>query len=94
MTLTLTLRTQPPARVAAGALIPERLQGLAASDVAALTVRAGRETLNVGDLFEVSGCGDDRVTFVGGLRRVSGTPKTQHSATASCRCTQASTSAQ
>jgi formylmethanofuran dehydrogenase subunit C len=72
MTLTLMLRTQPPARVAAGTLIPERLQGLAASDVAALTVRAGRETLNVGDLFEVSGCGDDQVTFVGGLRRVDG----------------------
>ena len=29
MTLTLTLRTQPPARVAMGALAPERLQGLA-----------------------------------------------------------------
>jgi formylmethanofuran dehydrogenase subunit C len=72
MTLTLTLRTQPPARVAMGALAPERLQGLAASEVAALTVRAGRETLNIGDLFEVSGCGDDQVTFVGGLRRVDG----------------------
>ena len=72
MTLTLMLRTQPPARVAAGALIPERLKGLAASDVAALTVRCGREMVAVGDLFEVSGCGDDQVTFVGGLRRVDG----------------------
>ena len=37
MTLMLKLRTQPPARLAAGALIPERLQGLGKSDVAALT---------------------------------------------------------
>ena len=56
MTLTLTLRTQPPARVRGGrARPPSGCSGLAASEVAALTVRCGRETLTVGDLFEVSG---------------------------------------
>lgn len=72
MTLALLLRTEPPARVAAAALIPERLQGLAASEVAALTVRCGREAVAVGDLFEVSGSSDEAVGFVGGLRRVDG----------------------
>ena len=72
MTLTLALKTQPPARVAVGALAPERLQGLAASDVAALTVRCGREMVVVGDLFDVSGSGDDQVTVLGDLRRVDG----------------------
>ena len=72
MTLTLTLRTQPPARIAAAALIPERLRGLDATEVSALTVRCGRRTLNVGDLFEVSGTGDEQLAFAGDLRRVDG----------------------
>lgn len=55
MTLTLTLRTNPPARVLAAPLIPERLRGLDASAVAALPLRCGGETVAVGDLFEVSG---------------------------------------
>jgi formylmethanofuran dehydrogenase subunit C len=70
VTLTLTLRTEPPARVTAAGLIPERLQGLRASEVAALTVRCGRQTVAVGDLFEVSGAGDDQLELVGDLRRV------------------------
>lgn len=72
MTLTLELATQPPARVAAGGLIPERLQGLGASDVAALTLRCGRQNVAVGDLFEASGSVDDQVTFAGDLRLVDG----------------------
>jgi formylmethanofuran dehydrogenase subunit C len=72
VTLTLTLRTEPRARIAAGALTPERLHGLDASEAAALTVRCGRQTLNVGDLFEVSGAGDEQLAFAGDLRRVDG----------------------
>jgi formylmethanofuran dehydrogenase subunit C len=72
MTLMLKLRTQPPARVAAGALIPERLQGLGESEVAALIVRCGRETIAVGDLFEVSGEGGHHLVVAGDLRRVDG----------------------
>lgn len=70
MTLTLKLRTQPPGRVAADVLIPERLQGLAASDVAKLTLRCGRGTIAVGDLFEVSGEGGPHMLVAGDLRRL------------------------
>jgi formylmethanofuran dehydrogenase subunit C len=72
VTLTLTLRTQPPARVAAAALIPERLRGLAVSDVAGLSLRCGRERLAVGELFEVSGAGDEELVLAGDLRRLDG----------------------
>jgi formylmethanofuran dehydrogenase subunit C len=75
MTLILRLRTQPPAPLAAGELLPERVEGLAASEVAALTLRCGRDTLTVGDVFNVSGEGvqhvaGDAVAFAGDLRRV------------------------
>jgi formylmethanofuran dehydrogenase subunit C len=70
MTLTLTLRMQPPARIAAEGLIPERLHGLAASEVAAMRWRCGRQTLAVGELFDVSGTGDEQLVLAGDLRRV------------------------
>jgi formylmethanofuran dehydrogenase subunit C len=72
VTLTLTLRTQPPARLAAGALIPERLEGLSASAVAALALRCGRETLSVGDLFDVSGQAGRHLAVAGDLSWVDG----------------------
>ena len=72
MTLTLAPRTQPPGRVRADPLTPDRLQGLSASEVAALTVRCGREMLAVGELFEVSGAGDELVVLAGDVRRVDG----------------------
>lgn len=64
MTLTLTLRTQPPARVLAAPLIPERLRALNASAVAAIPLRCGGETVAVGDLFEVSGAGTEEEALV------------------------------
>jgi formylmethanofuran dehydrogenase subunit C len=70
VTLTLTLRAQPPARVRASPLIPERLQGLGAAEVADLTVRCGRETPAVGELFDVTGVGDGQLRLAGDLRRV------------------------
>lgn len=70
MTMTLKLRAQPAARVAAGTLTPDRLEGLAASDVAALTVRCGRETVAIGDLFEVCGQPGQHVAIAGDLSRV------------------------
>ena len=72
MALTLSLRTRPPARVRAQALTPERLTGLGASEVAGLTVRCGRQTLAVGELFEVSGAGDGQLVLSGDLRFVDG----------------------
>jgi formylmethanofuran dehydrogenase subunit C len=72
VTLTLTLRTAPAARVWAGGLVSALLQGLGASEVASLTVRCGRETLAVGEMFEVSGTADERLVLCGDLRRVEG----------------------
>jgi formylmethanofuran dehydrogenase subunit C len=72
VTLTLTLRTQPPARVQAAGLIPERLHRLGRSEVAAVSVRCGREALAVGDLFDVSGAGAEQLVLAGDLRRVDG----------------------
>ena len=72
MTLTLTLRSPPPARVWAPVLNPERLHGLRPSDVAALTVRCGGEMLAVGELFEVSGAPGDELVLSGDLRRLDG----------------------
>lgn len=72
MTLTLTLRAEPPGRVTAAPLIPERLRGLNASAAAALELRCGGETATVGDLFEVSGAGSEERELVleGDLRRL------------------------
>ncbi|MGO9819609.1 MAG: formylmethanofuran dehydrogenase subunit C [Solirubrobacteraceae bacterium] len=72
MTLTLTLQSPPPARLLVAGVIPERLDGLGRSEVAALKVRCGREMLAVGELFEVSGACDDQLVLVGDLRRVDG----------------------
>jgi formylmethanofuran dehydrogenase subunit C len=72
MTLTLTLRAQPPTRVWAAEIDPGRLVGLGTSEVAALPVRCGRQTLSVGDLFGVTGAGDQRLVLAGDLRRVDG----------------------
>jgi formylmethanofuran dehydrogenase subunit C len=74
VTLTLTLRTEPPARVLAGPLIPERLRGLNAAAVAALALRCGGETVVAGDLFEVSGAGSEaeELVLAGDLGRFDG----------------------
>jgi formylmethanofuran dehydrogenase subunit C len=72
VTLTLALRSQPAARVWAPILHPGRLLGLSASEVAALTVRCGREMIAVAELFQVSGTGDDELVLVGDLRRLDG----------------------
>ncbi len=74
MTLTLTVRTQLPARVDAAPLIPERLRGLHGSAVADLPVRCGTDTVAVGDLFEVFGAGaeEEELVLAGDLRRMDG----------------------
>jgi len=63
VTLTLELQTAPPGRVDAAALT------LPGDDVAARTLRCGRERLLVGDLFAVSGRHDGSVRLAGDLRR-------------------------
>jgi formylmethanofuran dehydrogenase subunit C len=72
VTLTLSLRSVPRARVAAAPLIPERLRGLGASEIARVEVRCGGEMLAVGDLFDVSGVADEQLVLAGDLRRFDG----------------------
>ena len=73
MSITLTLREAPPARVDAASLTPERLTALNAGRVAGLPLRCGRETVAVGDLFEVGGyVGDGTVALAGDLRLLDG----------------------
>jgi formylmethanofuran dehydrogenase subunit C len=69
VTLTLTLRTQPPARVDATPLVPERLSELDADEIAAVTLRCGAERVPVGELFEVTGAADEELELAGDLRR-------------------------
>jgi formylmethanofuran dehydrogenase subunit C len=73
VTLTLTLRTPPPSRVRAAVLAPDRLAGVTAARVAGLTVRCGRETVAVGDLFDLSGAPrGEELVLTGDLARVDG----------------------
>ncbi len=72
MTLTLTLRTPPAARVLAAGLVPARLRGLDGSEIAAVEVRCAREMVPLGDLFDVSGTADEQLVLVGDLRRFDG----------------------
>ena len=73
MSITLTLREAPPARVDASPLTPERLTALNAGRVAGLTLRCGRATLTVGELFVIDGyVGDGTLTLAGDLRLLDG----------------------
>lgn len=72
MTLTLTLRNPPPARVTAFSLTPERLLGLPVPEIAAVKLRCGREMAAVGDLFGVAGTADEQLVLDGDLRRFDG----------------------
>ena len=73
MSITLTLRNSPPARVDASPLTPERLTPLNAGRVAGLPLRCGRETIEVGELFEIDGyVGDRTLTLAGDLHLLDG----------------------
>jgi formylmethanofuran dehydrogenase subunit C len=72
VTLTLTQRAAPPAHVDASGLSASALDGLAERDVAALTLRCGRERLQVGELFDVAGRCDGDLVLVGDLRLFDG----------------------
>jgi formylmethanofuran dehydrogenase subunit C len=72
VTLTLTLRSQPPCLVDAAPLIPERLSGFESDEVAAMTLRCGGDRIPIGDLFDVSGDGGEELILAGDLRRFDG----------------------
>ena len=72
MTLTLTLRESPVAPLDAAALSPDRLAGSSRPEIEALELWHGNRRATVGELFDVSGAGEDDVRVVGDLARVAG----------------------
>jgi formylmethanofuran dehydrogenase subunit C len=70
MSLELTLHTAPEAPLEAEALSPDRLAGLSESEVAALPLLHGNETVRVGDFFTVSGRANGELRLEGDLSRV------------------------
>jgi hypothetical protein len=72
VTLTLTLREAPAATLDAAALSPDRLAGLSQGEIERLSVWIGRQRATVGELFDVSGAGEEDVRVTGDLARVGG----------------------
>src|SRR5262249_30415048 len=72
VTLTLTLRSQPPRRVDAAPLVPVHRSGFDTGEVAAVTLRCGGERIPIGDLFEASGAADEHLVLEGDLSRFDG----------------------
>ena len=70
MTLVLTPKAPLPARVDMSPLIPERLAGLAAKEIAALPLDCGGRPLATGELFAVSGDDPSQVVIEGGSERL------------------------
>ncbi|HVD75395.1 MAG TPA: hypothetical protein VNC81_17620 [Xanthobacteraceae bacterium] len=67
--LVLTLRANPDERLDLSALVPRRLSGRTADEIARLELQTGRQRVTVGDIFRVRG-GDSRyVRIEGGTDR-------------------------
>lgn len=63
--LTFTLREAPRQRVDLSPLVPERLAGLAPSDIGALELACGNGTVRAGDLFAIAGGDCQTLAFRG-----------------------------
>jgi formylmethanofuran dehydrogenase subunit C len=72
VTLSLTLREPPAAPVRADPLRPDRLAGLSRAEIERIELWHGNRPAAVGELFAVSGAGDEDVRFEGDLARVAG----------------------
>jgi len=72
VTLTLTLREAPAAPLIAEALSPDRLAALSQAEIERLEVLYGNRRAAVGELFDVSGSGEEDVRVAGDLGRVAG----------------------
>ena len=70
MSLTLTLHTAPEVPLEAEALVPERLEGKTAAQVAAVGVLYGNQQAALGDFFRVEGQPDGELRVVGDVARV------------------------
>jgi formylmethanofuran dehydrogenase subunit C len=72
VTLTLTLREAPAAPVVADVVRPDALAGLTAGEIERLELHHGNRRVPLGELFAVSGPGEDDVRIEGDLARVTG----------------------
>jgi formylmethanofuran dehydrogenase subunit C len=72
VTLTLTLREAPGAPVHAETLRPDKLAGLSRAEIERLELWHGNRRAALGELFAVSGVGEDEVRVEGDLARVAG----------------------
>jgi formylmethanofuran dehydrogenase subunit C len=72
VTLALTLREAPSAPVGAEALSPSSLAGLSRAEIERGGLRHGNRRATVGELFDVSGSGEEDIRVVGDLGRVAG----------------------
>jgi formylmethanofuran dehydrogenase subunit C len=72
VTLTLTLREAPTAPVHAEALRPDELAGLSRAEIERLQLWHGNRRVALGELFAVSGPGEQEVRVEGDLARVAG----------------------
>jgi len=70
MSLTLTLHTEPEVPLEAEALVPERFEGMAAAQVAAVQVLYGNQQASLGEFFRVGGQPDGELRIVGDAARV------------------------
>lgn len=70
MTLVLTLKSPPPARVDMSPLVPERLADLGAREIAALPLECGGRPVAAGELFAVAGDDPAQLVIEGGSERL------------------------
>jgi formylmethanofuran dehydrogenase subunit C len=68
-TLTFTLVAEPPERLDLSPLTPERLAGLAKSDIAKIRVGQSKRASTVGDIFRFAGSNVQDIVFDGGSSR-------------------------
>jgi len=67
---TLTLRSEPEAPLEAGAIVPDRFDGLGRNAIARLEVSCGNAAARLGDFFDVRPDGRAGITLEGDLGRV------------------------
>jgi formylmethanofuran dehydrogenase subunit C len=71
VTLVLSLREAPAAPLECASLRPDRLAGVPRAEIERLELRHGNRTATVGELFDVSGDGEEDVRVEGELSRVT-----------------------
>ncbi|WP_181706937.1 formylmethanofuran dehydrogenase subunit C [Chthonobacter rhizosphaerae] len=63
--LTFTLKATPPERLDLSALVPARLTGLSAAEIAALAIGSTRSGVTLGDMFDIAGDDPTEIRITG-----------------------------